>query len=326
MRAVIAAQSWPRQDSGTLAPDQTARIVRDAWSAAAPHVALDVVATPAGGPRTADALAGETWSVGGARARRVGTVAVLAPASGGRWEPGALSAALLGLAAAGETGRIVVPLGDETPAGDAVDVWGGGLEAARAGVARLDVVALVGSDRPLLGFTGMSAAVRDGREHDAALAQAAQVQEERWAAIAREADPVAARRTLIGPARLSDEPGTGAAGGLAYALAAMGARLVPAAPAAAELAGLDSAAHDADVVVAVTERLTASDLDHGVVSAASSLAARRGVPCVAVTSHLAVGRRDLMAAGVASAHEAEPGEGALGDQIRRVAHTWTPRR
>ncbi|WP_062466517.1 glycerate kinase [Demequina maris] len=326
MRAVIAAQSWPRPDSGPLPVEQIVRIVRDAWSAAAPHVDLEVVGVPAGGPRTADALAGDTVSVGGATARRVGGVVVLAPAAGTRWEPGALSAALLGLAAAGEAGRVVVPLGDEPPAGDAVDLWGGGLEAARAGVAALDIVALVGSDRPLLGFAGMSAAVRDGREHDAAVAVAAQAQEERWSAVAREADPVASRRALLGPTRLSDEPGTGAAGGLAYALAALGARLVPAAAACAELAGLDRAAADADVVVAVVDRLAAQDLDHGVVSAASSLAARRGVPCVAVTSHLAVGKRDLMAAGVAAAHEAEPGEGALADQVRRVAHTWTPRR
>ncbi|WP_156165088.1 glycerate kinase [Demequina silvatica] len=326
MRAVIAAQSWPLVDAGTLSPDATARMVRDAWSAAASRVSLTVVGTPAGGPRTADALAGEPWPVGGATARRAAGVVVLAPVTGTRWEPGALSAALLGLAAAGETGRVVVPLGDEPPAGDAADLWSGGLEAARAGVATLDIVALVGSDRPLLGFTGMSAAVRDGREHDAALAQAAQVQEERWAAIARDADPVASRRALLGPTRLSDEPGTGAAGGLAYALAAIGARLMPAAPAAAELAGLDAAAADADLVVAVVERLAARDLDHGVASAASTLAARRGVPCVVVTSHLAVGRRDLMAAGIAAAHEAPPGEAALTDQIRRVAHTWTPDR
>ncbi|MDN4474612.1 glycerate kinase [Demequina sp. SYSU T00192] len=326
MRAVIAAQSWPRPTVGDLAPAAAVRIVRDAWSAAAAHVDLDVVAVPDGGPRTADALAGEAVPVGGATAMRMDGAVVLAPAGGARWEPSALSSALLGLAAAGETSRVVVPLGDEPPAGDAVDLWGGGLEAARAGVATLDIVALVGSDRPLLGFTGMSAAVRDGREHDAALAQAAQAQEERWAAIAREADPVASRRALLGPTRLSDEPGTGAAGGLAYALAAMGARLLPAAAATAELAGLDRAAASADLVVAVVDRLDARGLDHGLVSAASSLAARRGVPCVAVTAHLAVGKRDLMAAGVAAAHEAAPGEDALGDQIRRVAHTWTPRR
>lgn len=324
MRAVIAAQSWPLPDGGSLSPQRTAEVVREAWSAAAPHVDVTVVAIPAGGPRTADALPGETAPVGGAVARRIGPVLVLAPAAGARWEPGALGTALLGLAAAGETARVVVPLGDDAPAGDAVDLWGGGLEAARAGVASLDLVALVGSDRPLLGFAGMSASVRDGREHDAALAVAAQAQEERWAAIAREADPVASRRTLMGPSRLSDQPGSGAAGGLAYALAALGARLVPAAGACAELAGLDTAG--ADVVAAVVGVLDARALDHGTAAAASSLAGRTGVPCVALTGHLAVGKRDLMAGGIAGAHEGAPGEDGLADQVRRVAHTWTPRR
>ncbi|WP_062385777.1 glycerate kinase [Demequina iriomotensis] len=326
MRAAIAAQSWLRPDTGRLTPVDTVRIVRDAWSAAASHVELQVVATPSGGPRSADALAGEVRAVGGATARDVGASVVLAPAANGRWEPAALRAALLGLAAAGEQRSIVVPLGDAPPAGDAVDLWGGGLEAARADLSALRMVALVTSDRPLLGFTGMSAAVRDGREHDAALASAAQAQEERWTAIARAADPVASRRTLVGPGRLSDERGTGAAGGLAYALAAMGAHVAPAAGALAELTGFDRAAADADVVVAVVDRLRAADLDHGAASAASSLAARRGVPCVVVTAELAVGKRDLMAAGIAGAHEGAAGEGGLADQVRRVAQTWTPAR
>ncbi|MDN4482171.1 glycerate kinase [Demequina lignilytica] len=326
MRAVIAAQSWPRPDAPDLLPAAVASAAAEAWGAAAPHV--DVVAVPVadGGPRTADALDGEALTVGGATARRRGDALVLAPATGARWEPAALAAALLGLAAAGESGTVVVPVGDEPPAGDATDLWGGGLAAARAGLNGLTIMVLAGSDRPLLGFTGMSASVRDGREHDAALAFAAQAQEERWSAIAREADPVAARRTLLGPGRLSDQPGSGAAGGLAYALAALGARIVPAAPAVAELAGLDRAAADADVVACVTGRLDARGLDHGVAASAARVAGAAGVPAVAVTAHLAVGRRDLMAAGIAGAHEGLPGEAGLADQIRRVAQTWTPRR
>jgi len=72
--------------------------------------------------------------------------------------------------------------------------------------------------------------------------------------------------------------------------------------------------------------LDARALDHGTAAAASSLAGRTGVPCVALTGHLAVGKRDLMAGGIAGAHEGAPGEEGLADQVRRVAHTWTPRR
>lgn len=326
MRAVIACQSWPRPDGSESGPTTVAQVVREAWETAAPHAGVTAVPVPDGGPRSADALPGPASAVGGALARPVDDALVLAPASGSRWEPTALASALLGLAAAGRRGPVVVPLGDVEPAGQATDLWGGGLEAARAGLAALDIIAAVGSDRPLLGFTGMSAAVRDGREHDAALALAAQEQEERWVAIARATDPIASRRALLGPARLSDLPGAGAAGGLAYALAALGARLVPAADAMARLAGLDHAAADASVIGAVVGRLDAQALDRGVTAAASRLAAERGAPCVAVTAHLAVGRRDLMAGGVAGAHQGEPGDEGLADQIRRVAHTWTPSR
>ena len=326
MRVAVAAQSWPLSDTESLTPERTAAVAREAWTQAAEHVTLDVRAVPDGGPLTGDALTGERWSVGGAIARRVRGAVVLAPARGTRWEPGALSSALLGLAAAGESARVVVPVGDEAPAGDAVDLWGGGLAAARAAVAGLDIVALVGADRPLLGFHGMSAAVREGREADAALALAAQAQEERWATIAREADAVASRKVLMGVGRLSDEPGAGAAGGLAYALAALGARLVPGSRAVAEMVGLNDAAEEADLVVAVVARLRAADLDHGAAAAAAWLAGRRGAPCVVATGHLGVGRRDLMAGGIAGAHEGERGEEGLAAQVRRLAHTWTPAR
>ncbi len=326
MRAVIAAQSWLRGESGVLHPTEVADAVRSSWEAAAPHVEVLAVPLPDGGPRTADVLHGPAVHVGGAVAKRVGEAVVLAPVDGLRWEPAGLFSALMGLAAAGERGPVWVPVGDVAPAGDATDLWGGGVAAARSVLATLDVVVLVGAQRPLLGFTGMSAAVRDGREYDDALAVAAQAQEERWATIAREVDPVATRRTLMGPVRLSDQPGTGAAGGLAYGLAALGARLQPAAPAVARMVGLDAAAADASVVVPVVDRLDAHALDHGATSAASMLAAERGAPCVAVTSHLAVGKRDLMAGGVAGAHEGAPGMDGLADQIRRVAHTWTPLR
>ncbi|WP_284327154.1 hypothetical protein [Demequina litorisediminis] len=72
--------------------------------------------------------------------------------------------------------------------------------------------------------------------------------------------------------------------------------------------------------------LTPRTLDHGIVPAASLLAARRAVPCVVVAPEVHVGRRDLMAAGVVGAHEGEPGEGGWWIRLARVAQTWTPAR
>jgi glycerate kinase len=213
-------------------------------------------------------------------------------------------------------------LGDEDPAGDAGDLWGGSIAAARAGLTSLAMIALVASSRPLLGFHGMSSAVRAGREADAALATAAQEQEQRWSAMALEGDAIAGAASLIGPSRLSEAPGAGAAGGLAYCLAALGARLTPGAAYVAGALGLGEAAQGADLLVAVTGELTPRTLDAGIASAVAAHAARTGLPAVVLASHVHVGKRDLMAAGLASAHEAGPGRAGLEDGVRRIAQTW----
>ena len=273
----------------------------------------------------------------------------LAPGSGAsRWNPRALSEALVALAATGApvtrgpnsaslataaataSARearvpitVVIPVGDEAPAGDATDLWRGGLAALRESLRGLDLVVLATSNRPLLGFHGMSAALIGGREGDGPLAAAAQYQEQRWGDIARGADPVAGHESLVGPPRLSDQPGTGAAGGLAYALAALGARIVAASHYLAEASGLSDAAAHADLVVGVGGDLTPTALDTGVAASVATVAAHAGVPATMLSTAVNVGRRDLMAAGLASAHEAAQGPAGLLEGVRRVAHTWT---
>jgi len=251
---------------------------------------------------------------------------VLAPADGsGRWEPNALASALLGLAAehaAGPAPTVVVPVGDTPAAGDATDVWLGGVEQMRSGLRSIGLVAAVGSQRPLLGLRGMSAALRDGRENDHAIALASQEQEERWGAIALSADAVAAKRSLLGGQRLSDAPGSGAAGGLAYCLAAAGADLQAAAPLLVSLTGAPEAAAEADLVVAIVPELTPRDLDEGAARAAALLAATRGLPAVVLAPDTRIGRRDLMNAGLAGVHEGQSGVDGLQDAVRRLAQTW----
>src|SRR5690606_25671230 len=120
---------------------------------------------------------------------------------------------------------VVVPLGDEAPAGDATALWDQRLTAVRAELSALSITALTTSQRPLLGFRGMAAATVQGRGADPALLAAAQEQEDRWGDIALRAERELPARVLLGPARLADTPGAGAAGGLAYCLAALGAAL-----------------------------------------------------------------------------------------------------
>jgi len=220
---------------------------------------------------------------------------------------------------------VVIAVGDDAPASDPVHLWGESLTSTRLALRALDLVVVATSTRPLLGFHGMSASLIDGREGDAVLAAAAQEKELRWTEIAREGDVVGGRRSLLGPTRLSDQPGTGAAGGLAYALAAIGARIVPAFASLAEASGLDAAASTADLVVGVGGDLVPSTLDTGVAASVAAAAARVGVPATMLSTAVRVGRRDLMAAGLASAHEAAPGPAGLADGVRRVTQTWVSR-
>lgn len=332
MRIVVLVEHWPGVGGGELEVAQVAGAIRHAWLEWAPADAVEVFAVGDGGPRTADALAFEasqpTADAMVAPASAVGPgVTMLRPANQHRrWEPTHLAAAVTGTAATGSGATIVVPLGDAPPAGDATELWVGDVEAMVESLRGVPLVALVSSDRPLLGLAGMSAAVRDGRESDHALALAAQEQERRWGEIAHRVDRLAHRGMLIGSSALSAQPGSGAAGGLAYALAAVGARLTPAAPYLADLTGAALAAETADVVVAVTGALVPRTLDHGLTATAGVLAGRTGVPCVVLAPSIGVGRRDLMAAGVVAAHEAVAGDVGVRDGVRRVAQTWSPRR
>lgn len=332
MQILALVDSWPNPDGRSLTPLEVGREVSQTWSSHAPGVTFASFAVGDGGARSADALPGIRTQVGGADVVQVADTLVLtAPAGRHRWEPHALATALLGIAANHAHGRpegaaaqtVVIPVGDEPPAGDPTDLWLGGAESMRAGVASLDLIVAVSSQRPLLGFNGMSAAVRDGREHDPAIALAAQAQEERWAEISRTGDAIANMRSLLGPTRLSDVPGTGAAGGLAYCLAVLGARVQPAVPLLASLAGAEQALEAADLVVAVVPKLEPRTLDEGVIPAAGALAAQKGIPAIVIAPHAQIGRRDLMNAGLTSAHGGEPNKSGLTDVVRRVAQTWS---
>lgn len=338
----MTVEAWPDDGGGVIPASVAATLAAKAWQAGAwsdrtsadgqPGADVVALAVGDGGPRTADAVEGPRRVVGETVAVECAAGFLLAPLDGLRWNPQRLASALFGLARevadGGRPPTVVVPLGDVAPAGDAIDVWGPSLEAARDALSRLTVIALVGSSRPLLGFHGMAAETMVGREADVALAAAAQVQERRWAEIAAQVEAVgfsAERGPLLGAARVSDLPGSGAAGGLAYCLAAAGARLAPGAMFAASLAGLDDIAPPPDLIVAIGRDLTPRGLDHGSVVPASAAAARLGIPCVVIAPAVKVGKRDLMAAGISGAYPADPGAAALADRVARVAHTWTPR-
>jgi glycerate 2-kinase len=109
--------------------------------------------------------------------------------------------------------------------------------------------------------------------------------EQLTAALAHVADVI--ERDLTGTEGLRDAPGTGAAGGLGYGLAAgLGASFTPGAARVAELVGLDAAIDRADVIVTGEGRLDATSMEGKVVGHVVELAADRELPVLAVAGQV----------------------------------------
>jgi glycerate kinase len=246
---------------------------------------------------------------------------------------GALLALGLGQAALGGGARGLAAL----TAGDLH-----GLVPLRERWAGQDVVAACAGARPLTGPGGAAGAaaargVREGVEAFAAAAGAAL----RATAPARAALPVhgGGGRAIASPLA----PRTGAGGGLGFAIALLGGRLLDGADVVADAVALADAVARADLVVTGGRRVDDDELHLGVVGVVARAGLAAGVPVVAVAGEVEVSRRALAAAGVAGAYAvhqppgpyAAPSAGTHGTAVsvdslaartRRVAVTWSPSR
>lgn len=107
---------------------------------------------------------------------------------------------------------------------------------------------------------------------------------ERWASVVQ--------RDLGGPS--PDDPGTGAAGGLGFGLAAaLAARAEPGADAVARLVGLERALEQADLIVTGEGRLDDTSAEGKVVAAVVAAARRHGVEAVAAVGRIAGSLEEL---------------------------------
>jgi glycerate kinase len=168
--------------------------------------------------------------------------------------------------------------------------------AALAQAARLvgrpievELVAATDVDNPLLGEHGASRVF--GPQKGATPEQVEQLD----AALSHWADLVEAH---LGRAA-RDLPGAGAAGGLGFALLALGATRVPGFDVVAEATGLSERVGSTDLVVTGEGRLDGQSVRGKVVGGVASLALGHGVPCVAVAGEVLLGRREAGAAGLA---------------------------
>jgi glycerate kinase len=131
---------------------------------------------------------------------------------------------------------------------------------------------------------------------------------------------------------VADQPGAGAAGGLGYALALLGAQRRPGIDIVAQATGFDDRLAEADLVVTGEGSLDPQTFTGKVVAGVAQRCAAVGVPCVAVVGRLDVGSRELRAAGVDGAYSMVDLLGAqaslqrpaqsLATLAERVARTW----
>ncbi|MDT0164310.1 glycerate kinase [Actinotalea sp. AC32] len=209
----------------------------------------------------------------------------------------------------------------------------------------VDLVAAVDVDVPLLGLHGASAGFAAQKGASPEQAQHLERCLGHLAALVGEVVAGAdegPRRDLLAPARdartttrtLTQAPGAGAAGGVGFGLAVLGARLLPGAAVVADAVGLAAAVAGADLVVTGEGTLDWQSLHGKVVHAVAGEGLRHGVPVVAVAGQVLLGRREWSAAGLAGAYavaertsevaaSTADARGTLAARVERVARTWS---
>ncbi len=214
-----------------------------------------------------------------------------------------------------------------------------GLAELRAAWAGIEIVVACDVDVPLLGLQGAAAGFSPQKGATPEQAQELERALSHVARLAAAALGGAEHPDLLTgrPAgdRLVTQPGTGAAGGLGFGLALLGARLVRGATVVADAVRLDERIAASDLVVTGEGRFDWQSLHGKVVSEVAERALGHAVPTVVVAGEVLVGRREQAAAGISAAYavSSSPDDvpAALADPARTlaaraaaVARTWSP--
>ena len=277
----------------------------------------------------------------GAGARRV--VVGLGGAATNDAGAGMLAALGVGAGTGAKTGGVLTGGGGGLGAVTAADLTG--LAELRASIAGVELLVAADVDVPLLGLHGASAGLAPGNGATGATDAQAQALERALGHFAHAAvaalgpgamrpDLLASSRTASPAARLTGLPGAGAAGGLGFALALLGARIVTGAGLVADTVGLPARIAAADLAVTGEATFDGGSLHGTVVAAVADRALTTGVPTVVIAGQIQVGRREWGAAGIAGAYAvADTPEqvtasfvdpaGTLAARAERVARTWS---
>lgn len=316
-----------------LGGEVQATVARDPWGASVPATWLRVGRTAyvetaplLGDPHGPDAarLAQEGSSAG------VGDL-VLAAARAGA------SRVVVGV---GESGTHDAGVGAlrALAGGDAGTPPGEAARGAAQVLRQVEVVVAAATDRPLTGLSGAGAALAGRPGVDGALAQ--QVELALSGAVA-EVEAAAPRPvSLLGPEttaarRGGRRPYGGAGGGVAFALASAGARVLPGAEVTAVETALAEAIAGVDLVVTACTSLDGDAIAIGVPGVVGRLALERLVPVVAVAPTVRIGRRETSGTGIEAVYPLTdppaPGRAGvavdlgtgLSQRAGRVARTWS---
>lgn len=125
---------------------------------------------------------------------------------------------------------------------------------------------------------------------------------------------------------LAQAPGAGAAGGLGFAVLALGGRLATGAALCADEVDLDGPLRVADLVVTACDSFDFGSRGGGVVAELADRCERFEVPLVVVSPVLGMSVREMRVLGVESAYSVEggaPTADALTATARRIAQGWT---
>ena len=216
-----------------------------------------------------------------------------------------------------------------------------GLGALRRGLAAVDLVAAADVDVPLLGRHGASAGFAPQKGAKPDQAQELERSLGHFAALAERVlgDEFTRANLLAGSDHGSHQraavlPGAGAAGGLGFGLALLGARLVPGAAFVADAVGLADRLARNDLVVTGEGTFDWQSLHGKAVAEVARLAGRAGVPAVVLAGQSTVGRREWSAGGISGVYPVaeRPAEvraaladpvGTLAARAARVARTWS---
>ena len=220
---------------------------------------------------------------------------------------------LIAAAVAAGARRIVVGLGGSACTDGGADMIEalGGMDAARALLADVELIAATDVEHPLLGPMG---AARVFGPQKGADPETVVVLERRLTEWAAELDAAAGRP-------ISDEPGAGAAGGLGAALLALGGRRESGATIIAEHTHLADDVAAAELVITGEGRFDDQSLHGKVVSALAAEA--RGTPVLVLAGQVTLTESALRDAGISAAHAIADHAGSVQRAIDDAANQLT---